>query len=724
MTRPTTGQRRAVQELERLAQRRPDLLAIVGSPAAAGDPAATRIRLPTGELERRDGGLPLQDAEEFLLAIPPRFPLVEPVAEVDHDRFAGHPHVVAGRRLCLHLDPARQWNPNLGIVGYLNRLWDWLADAAAGRFDPANALFHPVGGVLHHTPGTPMVVVREAIPPTLATRLFLRAGLAHRTPARVDLTGWHPGRRHLPTEVAAVVLLPGPLVHGGGTNLGSLLARITLVGVPTADQVAAELFDAAAHNPPGSPTYLLVGARNANPALPQDHHLLAARIPPQPSERMRTLAQQRQRRYGPAATFRAADLPGDLALHWCPVSDERPGIATRRDHRRPASWFAGKHVEVWGCGGLGAWIAEAVVRAGAARVGLRDSGLVSSGLLVRQNYAEADVGAPKAQALAARLRGLSDRVHIDAHHDDVIAMLATQRLPACDLVIDATVNTTAALLLDRTAARATRRRPFLAAVATDTPTATLGLLTVAAPTWSGGPYDLERRHSPGILRDGRLEHFHVLWADLGPDQMVVPERGCSVPTFHGAANDLMAIAGTTIDRLARRLAAAASGIDLFATAHAPLPEGAPHAHSQTPQAPADLRPQEPGGYRLRTNAETLTKVHAALANPGPARWVAVGEHNDTGNAVWLDDLILMPPQAPPTEAEQLVRTIATRTHGTSRYLGEALLLTDGGQLPAEDPRVTSAITRTRATGGSAVLVLAGASGDVRFAIYPVELSPD
>jgi hypothetical protein len=723
MTPPSPGQQRAVQDLERLAQHRPDLLAIVGPPAAAENPATIRIRLPTGELERRDGGLLLQEAEEFLVVIPPWFPLVEPVTGVDHDRFAGHPHVIAGRRLCVHLDPARQWNPNLGIIGYLNRLWDWLADAAAGRFDPTNALFHPVGGVLHHTPGTPMVVVREAIPSALTNRLFLRAGLAHRTPQRLDLTGWHPGRRHLPAEVAAVVLLPGPLVYGGGTDLGTLLAGISLVGVPTADQVAAELFDAAAHNPPGSPTYLLVGARNANPALPQDHHLLAAQIPPELTEQMRTLAQQRRQRHGPAAAFHAADLPQDLPLQWCPVSDERPGIATRRDHRRPASWFAGKHIEVWGCGGLGAWIAEAVVRAGAARVTLRDSGLVTSGLLVRQNYTEADVGAPKAKALAARLRGLSDRVRIDAHHENVIGTLADGHLPACDLVIDATVNTTVALLLDHAATRTTGRRPYLAAVATDTPTATLGLLTVAALAWPGGPYDLERRHSPGILRDGRLEHFHIFWADPGPDHMVIPERGCSVPTFHGAANDLMTLAGTTIDLLARRLAAAASGIDLFAAAHAPLPEHAPRFYSQTPQAPPDLRSREPGGYRLRTNAETLSKLRAVLASPGPARWIAVGEQNDTGKTVWLDDLLPMPPQAPPAEAEQLTSTVADATYGISRYLGEALLLTDNDQPSVEDPRVASAIARTRATSGSAVLVLTVANADIRFAVHPIDPNP-
>lgn len=46
----------------------------------------------------------------------------------------------------------------------MNRLWQWLADAAAGRFDPDTALYHPVGGILHHTPGAPTVVVREPVP--------------------------------------------------------------------------------------------------------------------------------------------------------------------------------------------------------------------------------------------------------------------------------------------------------------------------------------------------------------------------------------------------------------------------------------------------------------------------------------------------------------------------------------------------------------------------------
>jgi hypothetical protein len=178
---------------------------------------------------------------------------------------------------------------------------------------------------------------------------------------------------------------------------------------------------------------------------------------------------------------------------------------------------------------------------------------------------------PKPEALAQRLRALSNHVRVDAHSGNVIDTLASGRLPTCDLIIDATVNTTVVLLLEAAAAASTSRRALLAAVATDSPTATLGLLSVATPTWPGGPYDLERRHSPVILRNGGLEPFHVFWEEQRPDQMIVPERGCSVPTFHGAANDLMAVTGTALDRLARRITAAASGIDLFAIAHAALP---------------------------------------------------------------------------------------------------------------------------------------------------------
>ena len=87
-------------------------------------------------------------------------------------------------------------------------------------------------------------------------------------------------------------------------------------------------------------------------------------------------------------------------------------MTTRRDHQRPVNWFEGKTVELWGCGALGSWIAEFLVRAGVATIILRDTGYVTAGLLVRQNFTELDVGRRKVDALADRLRAISDHVTV------------------------------------------------------------------------------------------------------------------------------------------------------------------------------------------------------------------------------------------------------------------------------------------------------------------------
>jgi molybdopterin/thiamine biosynthesis adenylyltransferase len=62
-----------------------------------------------------------------------------------------------------------------------------------------------------------------------------------------------------------------------------------------------------------------------------------------------------------------------------------------------------------GCGALGGPIAEFCVRAGAAEVSTIDNDIVTPGILVRQPYTDADIGLPKALALAARL----NRIRLD-----------------------------------------------------------------------------------------------------------------------------------------------------------------------------------------------------------------------------------------------------------------------------------------------------------------------
>jgi hypothetical protein len=177
-------QKQLVGGLKTLAQQRPAEIRVTKQPSLDPDgTAVVGISLRTADIPREPGGLELEDDEEFVLRIPSS--LLAPLSvDVDHVRFLGFPHVLQGQRLCIYLDPSREWHPPLGIAGSLNRLWDWLNDAAAGRFDASTAMYHAVGGVPHHAHGTPTLVIREAGP----TKRFQTAHLIARSPHRYDLT--------------------------------------------------------------------------------------------------------------------------------------------------------------------------------------------------------------------------------------------------------------------------------------------------------------------------------------------------------------------------------------------------------------------------------------------------------------------------------------------------------------------------------------------------------
>jgi hypothetical protein len=709
VTKQADEQRAAVGTLGRLAVERPQLLTIIDTGVTGTAEVVVTIRLPTGDLDRAPRGLPLKDVEDFDVHIGQAFPYMLPRVTVRHDRFAGQPHVLVGTELCIYLDPAREWSPNLGIIGFLNRLWEWLADAAAARFDASTALYHPVGGVLHRTHGAPTVVVRQPIPPELINRGLLVAGLQVRTDYRLDLTGWHARPKNVEGP-APVILLPGPLVFGAGVTIHGLLMRIAHVGFPALHHVLAHLFRLALHVESGGSLYLVVGARNPAGPLPRDHHLLVARFAPSTTAELQSLASARFKKAGPLATFRPQDMPADERLEWCAVSDERQGIATRRDAARPTSWFVGKHVELWGLGGIGSWTAELLVRAGVRRLTLRDHGVVTSGLLVRQNYAETDVGLGKATALASRLRAISDDVELASHDMNVVALLAAGELPDCDLIIDATVNTTVAQLLQRCALRS-EPHPALASVSLDVPTATLGLLAVAASDWKGGPHGVERQHALGILRSGDLEHFHVFWQDMATTRQVLPERGCSVPTFHGSTGDMMAIVGTSMDALARRLAASASGLELFATAHAPLPENVPR------QVRTDALPPRHvtrGSRSVWVSDEARDQLMRVPEAHGDSRILVLGEHSDAADSVWIDDVVTMPSDGSTDEVDAINKRAAESSFGISRYIGDAIPC-----LPTSSDTKADAAARVLNQGGSLLLYMTVEDGGLTLEVSRV-----
>jgi hypothetical protein len=557
-------QKQLVAELRSLAKEHPDEVRVIQQAQLDRDgEAVLRLRLHTGDIPRGPTGLELGDDEEFIVRIRPSL-FLPPIVEVDHTRFLGYPHVLQGQRLCIYLDPSREWRPSHGIAGFLSRLWDWLTDAAGGAFDASTAMYHAVGGVLHQADGTPTIVVRESGP----WKQHQIARLIDRSPHRYDLT-YSKDRDGHRTPVST---LATDLPFGAASTFAAFLS---LLDDPYLDRAEDRRPRVSPQSPAFLTSLLASALRNLDNseqyfvlAVPHPaggpHHLLSGRLPAATANALRHIA----KKHGTAVNIDSATINADIPIEWCNMSDERQEVTTRRDDTRPVNGFQGKSVHVWGCGGLGSWIAEFIARAGATTITICDPGIITSGLLVRQNYVEDDIGQTKAAALARRLRAIRDDLTVTVAEgnvpDDPASFLAE------DLILDATISNSITTYLDALVA-ASERRPLIAQVATDAGSGTLGIANICAPDATLTPSEIDEQAGRSVLADGGLELYHPLWQAAADGDELIPTRGCSVPTFHGSAADLAAVAATLVSLIGVHLQqaeAVTSGTHLIALPHA------------------------------------------------------------------------------------------------------------------------------------------------------------
>lgn len=494
------------------------------------------LDLSTASMRRRSGGMTAREVETVHLALP-ESPNLPPTVWVDHDRFIGVPHVLTSRELCVYLDPAREWDPRGGARAFLDRLFRWFEQAVANEFNPDTALFHPVGGRAHFSDRAETVVCREEID---GPQQLTFATLTRVNDRRQDL---HRSPRHQDDgEQVLVVRAAGPLYYGPGQSVSELFHSL-------GDPLSEPALTAWTHR---------VRRRVRQGA--DDAHIVVA--VPRPNE-------------GPiyllVGRVELGGVPDDadvtqLRIEWCRLSDERPSISSRRDKDRPVSNFHGAHIAILGCGGLGSWMAEYVVRAGAASLELVDYGSVTGGLLVRQNFTDGDVGHPKAEALAMRLRAVAPDVHLTHSSAGHVTprTIEVAREPN-GVIIDATISKAIGLQLDQVG-RATERAAVIAQVATDVATGALGMAVVSAPGAGAGPLTIDEAAWTAIEADGRLEPYFTFWEPREADELI-PARGCSVPTFHGSAADLAAVAAVQANLIAGHLTTDVSGTHLFALPH-------------------------------------------------------------------------------------------------------------------------------------------------------------
>ncbi|MBL7487464.1 ThiF family adenylyltransferase [Frankia sp. AgB1.9] len=580
----TPGQFQAFEELSSIADDSSERIT-VGAPT--GDELGNLVvdvALDLADVSTGPGGVRLDSRETIRIRIPEDYPFGMPRAEATHLRWAGTPHVQFGRYLCLYASPELEWDAPDGMYGYLQRLFTWLERAAKGEVTEVGQPLHPP---VAYSMCEDVVVLRKDIDGQRSTGPWLGVVVLRRVnPARVDVVGWVPGDQALPRGEAgarnlaraagvtvarddeilygSAIILTGdigfeyPLGAGDlveklaeqGVSRDGLVGLLGAVRIRNAELAAARIPGSDSVDPMGTSSYVLIGTPSLGIAGAENRNisLVAWKFP----EMLTGLIEKANKAYrgapslsalGAALNALAAGLLSVMPIEWATVLDAREEVVTRRDACAPTHWLSDRRVLVLGAGALGAPVVEAVCRAGAAEVTVVDNSIVTPGILVRQPYADAEIGLPKAEALVDRLRRLGLRCALRPLVRDAIQVIREldSAARAYDMVIDATANRAVRTEVEQRRSQARNTWPAAVTLAIGH-TAEMGIACVSLPLASGGPIDILRRTSLAARNDQ-----HDVVEDFFPDRprtdLFHPEPGCSDATFVGGFSDTTGLAG-------------------------------------------------------------------------------------------------------------------------------------------------------------------------------------
>ena len=720
----TLGQRRALRELEAVAHADSSALAILESPddieTGPSECLIVPVRISTAGLRHFPGGLPLSDTEDLEIRIPPNFPIEPPLLFATDFRLAGYPHVT-GRVLCLYIDPDRQWSPADGMFGFVQRMSEWFAAAAAGVLDPDGGPIHPPVALGIGYSDT-QLVIRSEIPEGQNKRL-LWAELDFPGGRRVELVSFHGSKSQASKPAAVAVIADTPITEDYAWTFGRLLAQLGALGFE-GSMVVRHILAACFYNLSGTPLVVVVGTLNRGTRRARRYHLVAWELPAGLADKIRSLE-------GPIASPEQAESARrDFfceELRWVTVHEARPSVTVRRDRESPMSAFAGRRIEIWGCGALGGWIAEMITRAGPAQLVLRDRGRVGPGLLARQPYDESHIAELKAEALAERLRRIASQgLVVEPHLGDVLNSDGTVvDFGEADLLIDATASRPVAAALERHITGMTRAPPVVSVLIDAR--CSMTAMFAAPAEGNAGPSYAARRAREDLARTPCTAHFvEAFWDSDGAEDLVQPEPGCSAPTFHGSAADAATAAGALANQVARFLAdptafAAEFCVLPHAESHAEPPVGLRHFRSE---APIPLAITANDGYTVLVS-ETARQAILEFASNGFETVPAVetggtlyGECDDATMSIAVD--IALGPTTDsvqkPTRfvrgvdgtAEQSRAVEQGSPHRRTAYLG------DWHTHPNAAPRLSAVdkdTAKTQARDGASLVVVCGGTPD-------------
>lgn len=662
----TPGQQQALRELVQLQSADPDALEVVGQPKEVAPWVTVHISLRIGVVETREGGLELREREHFFVSIPADFPFAKPALLVDHDRFAGFPHVCWKTFLCLYQSPI-EWNPADGLFGFFDRMTLWLTRAARNDMDPVEGPLEPPQFIVDSAQTS--VVVR-ANAPIEAGSQWIGWAQFQKSTNRLELSGWG-GFEETPTaeRIAPAIFLAKPLPMEFPRLGRDLFEELMRRGI-SREVLLFLLTMSALATPEGEPAYVVIGLpmRRAHDGSLRQHVAVWATAANYAASLRRVIP-------GDTDSEELRVLRGDLAdaiyrvfeltdISWCNVFEDRDEIIVRRDSKSPMAWYAGKRVLILGCGALGSWAAEMIARARPFAIDMADNTIVKPGVLARQNYTTDDVGSPKAEALAHRLRSLRQESTIQGfkHEAHAFVLADLDRLSSYDLIIDCTASSIVSMKLDRDWSRVRGHIRRLVSFVIDAK-AERAIGVSLGPESDDGPWSAYNRLKYKLAAEGdRPDITAAFYGPRATEALFQPEPGCSDPTFSGSMGDVSRLAATALNAFVGTFAEdrAARGI-AFSLPNADAEMGRLDVYSLPPVSVASTE-----RYRVLIATKALNQARAAVRQNQRLRTARY----ETGGLLWgyWDDasriILVLDASGPPPDSRHDPGHFVCGTAGT------------------------------------------------------------
>lgn len=674
----TTGQRDALTQLRAIERVDPGALEIVAVRQPESDEwLRIEISLDCRGVEHRPRGLKLRARERLLVLVDPSFPFEAPSVYAMHGRWAGTPHVQWRISLCLYAAPTIEWQPGDGMFGFIERLWLWLGKAAAAQLDPDDAPLHPPVAYVSSLDEVPIIVPRADTPTVTDSPWIGGVELDRVSDSRIDLIGWQPSFTSWLKGAAPAILLPSTLDFEYPRTIAALLAALAERDV-SREQALAVMKVAALGLEEDQPLIVVIGTAMRGRADDRRQHLAAWYVEPLYAwglaHSLQTNAADPELR---GSAERIDEIITSWAagakIEWCPIREDRPEVTRRRDLGSPLESFAGKTVAVWGCGALGAPIAEWITRAGARKILLYDKASVAPGILVRQPFTDRDIGKSKARVLANRLRRIRPRgLDVEVHYRNVLrtALEREDWHGGADIVIDATASLAVATKLER--ARRLNPQPAAIIAIIVGHTAQHVLAVMAPGGYSGAGADALRQVK---LTCGRRPALHGFLSEFWPDpprtSIFQPEPGCSDPTFTGSGAEVAALAAHALTKIATELGdphgmTAIAQLMSIADNHEGLRE------ARLTFAPAQRITDVASDAEVRLSASAANGMQAAIASgardigaTSETGGLLFGERDTAAGVIWVDEII-----GPPPDSIRSPDEFVCGTHGVDRYARE------------------------------------------------------